>query len=251
MDSGNISRTVSNKADMVRASRCLLAAVTRVLLLVDTVVVKQLLLDKDKIVNTLLRLEAVTNFTEFVKAFSQFGIEMVELAQLTGDQLTDVKDERRRAQIEAARHVLERSTMMLLTSAKTCLRHPECSSARENRDTVFCQMRRAMDLIHYVVKDGVLDTAASLVTCPSSNPPNRLPKKDDWEGNQSLNALLNRFIGQVEIAKMTLVGPQARQQLPEALEFILERIQINAITSIGLSPSNPLINSSIYYKNCK
>lgn len=32
-------------------------------------------------------------------------------------------------------------------------------AARENRDTVFCQMRRAMDLIHYVVKDGVLEVA--------------------------------------------------------------------------------------------
>lgn len=61
----------------------------------------------------------------------------------------------------AARQVLERSTMMLLTSSKTCLRHPECPSARENRDTVFCQMRRAMDLIHYVVKDGVLDCSES------------------------------------------------------------------------------------------
>jgi hypothetical protein len=45
---------------------------------------------------------------------------------------------------------------------QTCLRHPDCPSARENRDTVFCQMRRAMDLIHYVVKDGVLDSVARL-----------------------------------------------------------------------------------------
>ena len=43
---------------------------------------------------------------------------MVELAQLTGDRQADLKDERRRAQMQAARHVLERSTMMLLTSAK-------------------------------------------------------------------------------------------------------------------------------------
>lgn len=43
------------------------------------------------------------------------------------------------------------------------MRHPECTSARENRDTVFCQMRRAMDLIHYVVKDGVLNSADSSV----------------------------------------------------------------------------------------
>lgn len=82
------------------------------------------------------------------------------LSTFTGDRQNDLKDERRRAQMAAARQVLERSTMMLLTSSKTCLRYPECDDARENRDTVFCQMRRAMDLIHYVVKDGVMNATS-------------------------------------------------------------------------------------------
>mgnify|MGYP002716876231 FL=1 len=56
----------------------------------------------------------------------------------------------------AARKTLERSTMMLLTTSKVCLRHPDCQTARENRDTVFAQMRRAMDLIHFVVKEGIV-----------------------------------------------------------------------------------------------
>lgn len=63
--------------------------------------------------------------------------------------------------MNVARQILERSTMMLLTSSKVCLRHPDCDSARENRDTVFLQMRRAMDLIHLVVKDGVIPQLAS------------------------------------------------------------------------------------------
>lgn len=37
---------------------------------------------------------------------------------ITGDRQSDLKDERRRAQMTAARLVLERSTMMLLTSSK-------------------------------------------------------------------------------------------------------------------------------------
>lgn len=56
-----------------------------------------------------------------MKAFSQFGAEMVELAHLTGDRQNDLKDERRRAQMAAARQVLERSTMMLLTSSKVSI----------------------------------------------------------------------------------------------------------------------------------
>lgn len=64
------------------------------------------------------RLESVTNFTEFVSAFSQFGGEMVELAHLTADRQNDLKDERRRAQMAAARKVLDRSTMLLLVASK-------------------------------------------------------------------------------------------------------------------------------------
>ncbi|XP_045453815.1 alpha-catulin [Melitaea cinxia] len=140
---------------MVSAARALLASVTRVLLLADMVVVRQLLLAKDKVARSLDRLESVSNFAEFVRAFTEFGGGMVELARLTAERRADLRDERRRAQVAAARNVLERSTLMLLTSSKTCLRHPGSASARENRDTVFCQMRRAMDLIHYVVRDGL------------------------------------------------------------------------------------------------
>ncbi|CAH2050296.1 unnamed protein product, partial [Iphiclides podalirius] len=142
-------------AGMVSAARALLAAVTRVLLLADMVVVRQLLLAKDKVARSLDRLESVSNFAEFVRAFTEFGGGMVELARLTAERRADLRDERRRAQVAAARNVLERSTLMLLTSSKTCMRHPGSASARENRDTVFCQMRRAMDLIHYVVRDGL------------------------------------------------------------------------------------------------
>lgn len=147
---------------MVRAARSLLSSVTRVLLLADIVVVKQLLLARDRVARTLGRLESVANFTEFVRAFSVFGTEMVELATVTGERQNDLKEERRRAQMAAARQVLERSTILLLTSSKACLRHPDSMDARENRDTVFCQMRRAMDLIHYVVKDGVLESCHSV-----------------------------------------------------------------------------------------
>ena len=49
--SGSIlgSSGMTDKGSMVRAARCLLAAVTQVLLLADTIVVKQLLQAKDKV----------------------------------------------------------------------------------------------------------------------------------------------------------------------------------------------------------
>ncbi|KAK9752463.1 Vinculin family [Popillia japonica] len=206
---------ISDRSALVRAARCLLGAVTRVLLLADIVVVKQLLLAKDKVQRSLDRLESVNNFTEFVKAFSQFGSEMVELAHLTGDRQNDLKDERRRAQMAAARQVLERSTMMLLTSSKTCLRHPESSTARENRDTVFCQMRRAMDLIHFVVKDGVLNSGEN----------HQSAQKDELDMDRStVYSCMRNLQHHLELSRVTL-DSSCHETLPSALEAVLERTQ--------------------------
>lgn len=89
---------------------------------------------------SLTRLENTTNFTEFVKIFTEFGGEMVDLAHRSGDRQSDLKSERRRAQMAAARACLERLTMLLLTSNKTLLRHPDSDSARRCRDGVFRQV---------------------------------------------------------------------------------------------------------------
>ncbi|XP_050666245.1 alpha-catulin isoform X2 [Leptidea sinapis] len=198
-------------AGMVTAARGLLGAVTRVLLLADMVVVRQLLLAKDKVARSLDRLESVSNFAEFVRAFTEFGGSMVELARLTAERRADLRDERRRAQVAAARNVLERSTLMLLTSSKTCMRHPGSASARENRDTVFCQMRRAMDLIHYVVRDG-------------------LPGHDDqtheaaqWETGTALGALRG-LATQVRTARSRGGADAARRRaLAATLRALVER----------------------------
>ena len=82
-------------------------------------------------------------------------VETLYLVQGQGENCP--KEERWRSQIESARVFLERSSTLLLISSKTFQRHPQCPNARENRDTVFCQMRRALDLIHYIIKEGVMD----------------------------------------------------------------------------------------------
>lgn len=83
------SYTQFDDRPLVRAARSLLGSVTRILLLADIVIVKQLLLTKEKVTRTLGRLESVATFTEFVKAFSIFGTEMVELAHITGKLLNE------------------------------------------------------------------------------------------------------------------------------------------------------------------
>lgn len=144
---------------IVLAARSLLSSITRILLLVDIIVVKKLLTAKKRASESLEKLESIMNFTEFVRAFSIFGTEMIELAYLTGHHRNTFKEERRRAQMFSARQILEKSISILLTSSKNSLIHSDCVIVKENRDTVFCQIRRAMDLIHFVIKDSIFDSA--------------------------------------------------------------------------------------------
>ena len=59
------------RSTMIRAARCLLSSVTRVLLLADTVVVKQLLLSKDKVSQMIIiskfKLKNIYNHTTVFK----------------------------------------------------------------------------------------------------------------------------------------------------------------------------------------
>ncbi|XP_053964146.1 alpha-catulin isoform X1 [Anastrepha ludens] len=159
MNYSTLDLPVYDENAIIIAAKALISAVTRILLLVDIVVVKQLLTAKRKIVKSLRKLESVVNFTEFVRAYSLFGIEMIELAYLIRNQQNNIKEERRRAQMFSAKQILEHSISILLSSSKASLLHYDCMLAKENRDTVFCQIRRAMDLIHFVVKDCIFESA--------------------------------------------------------------------------------------------
>ncbi|XP_035476673.1 alpha-catulin isoform X2 [Scophthalmus maximus] len=143
----------SDRTGMVKAARLLLSSVTKVLVLADRIVIKQIITSRNKVLVTLDHLERVSTFQEFVQIFSQFGNEMVEFAHLTGDRQNDLKDEKKKARMAAARAVLEKCTMMLLTASKTCLRHPDCESARINKDGVFHRMRCALEQVIDIVTE--------------------------------------------------------------------------------------------------
>ncbi|KAM5183978.1 alpha-catulin isoform 2-T2 [Callospermophilus lateralis] len=143
----------TDKTGVIKAARLLLSSVTKVLLLADRVVIKQIIASRNKVLATMERLEKVNSFQEFVQIFSQFGNEMVEFAHLTGDRQNDLKDEKKKAKMAAARAVLEKCTMMLLTASKTCLRHPNCESAHKNKEGVFDRMKVALDKVVEIVTD--------------------------------------------------------------------------------------------------
>ncbi|XP_068962065.1 alpha-catulin isoform X2 [Petaurus breviceps papuanus] len=143
----------TDKTGVIKAARLLLSSVTKVLLLADRIVIKQIITSRNKVLATMEQLESVRSFQEFVQIFSQFGNEMVEFAHLTGDRQNDLKDEKKKAEMAAARAVLEKCTMMLLTASKTCLRHPNCESARKNKGGVFHRMKLALEQVIEIVTD--------------------------------------------------------------------------------------------------
>ena len=113
--------------------------------------------------------------------------------------------------------------MMLLTSSKACLRHPDCPSARENRDTVFCQMRRAMDLIHYVVKDGVMESAAALAGgCAGVT--GAATDDIDLDGIRTAHGALRQLTDLGEMTRLTLLRPTgSKDRLARTVDAIVER----------------------------
>lgn len=157
-DSAGIAKPYVDQTAIILASRSLLTSITRVLLLVDIIVVKQLFSFKYKDSKCTQNLECVMNFTKFVQAFSAFGTEMVEMTCLTSTNANCQKEERRRSEILSARQVLEHSVKVLITSSKVCMVHYNCVIARENRNTVFCQIRRGMDHIHFIIKDTIIES---------------------------------------------------------------------------------------------
>ncbi|CAJ0592643.1 unnamed protein product [Cylicocyclus nassatus] len=209
-----------DKSVLVRASRQLLSSVTRVLLLADRVLVKQILRAEDKVAYSLSRLEVCRSFTEFVKIFAEFGGEMVDLAHRSGDRQHDLKSEKRRAQMGVARTALERHTMLLLTSSKTLLRHPESECALQCRDGVFDQIRTALQLIAICVSDGVIPVDANRFVQTSSEEPL------DIGIQLTANAAIKQLTEMLEMVRMTSrVGAGVRERLIGALDALCEMTQ--------------------------
>ncbi|KAK6729817.1 hypothetical protein RB195_006709 [Necator americanus] len=209
-----------DKNVLVRASRQLLSSVTRVLLLADRVLVKHILRAEDKVAYSLSRLEVCRSFTEFVKIFAEFGGEMVDLAHRSGDRQHDLKSEKRRSQMGVARTSLERHTMLLLTSSKTLLRHPESECALQCRDGVFDQIRTALQLIAICVSDGVIPVDHTRFLQTTSEEPL------DIGIQLTANAAIKQLTEMLEMVRMTSrVGAGVRERLIGALDALCEMTQ--------------------------
>lgn len=213
-DTGQVALP-GDKNAMVRAARGLLSAVTRVLLIGDQVTINSIMASRSRVMDCLKKIEDTKSFSEFVQCFSQFGKEMVELAHLTGDRQVDLKDEKQRAKMASSRATLEKSTMLLLTSCKTFLRHPDCQAARLARAGIFSSIRSALDTVSKVVEES--PQPQSPTNTSLTNGIATTPKR--------AHTVLKEFLEIVESARVTLADLSTREKLHDSLHLVNDSSQ--------------------------
>ncbi|CAG5128050.1 unnamed protein product [Candidula unifasciata] len=137
---------------MVRAARALLSAVTRLLILADMIDVHLLLKTLHSVGDDLDRIKNATSQQELLDGFREFGRSVAELSDRSAKRQADLKDPRRKEELAAARATLKRNSMMLLTTSKAYMRHPELAAARANRDYAYRQLCEAVNVISDVAQ---------------------------------------------------------------------------------------------------
>jgi hypothetical protein len=66
-----------------------------------------------------------------------------------------------------------------------------------------------MDLIHFVVKDGVCEGDMT----------------EDWDASKTVSVAIRQFESLIEMTRLTFVTPPTKESLTSALDTILERTQ--------------------------
>lgn len=136
---------------MVKAARNLLSAVTRLLILADMVDVDRLLRSLSSVQEELDNLRNC-NHADLAATFRRFGHKTATLISEAARRQAELKDARMRDDLAAARAVLKKNSMMLLTASKVLVRHPDLGAARENRDIILRQVCEAVGTIGKVAQ---------------------------------------------------------------------------------------------------
>jgi len=140
------------RGDMVCASRTLLSAVTRLLILADMIDVHMLLKKLHRVEDDLAFLKTVSSQAELLEGMDRFGRSAAELMAQAARRQQELKNPSHRDAFASARAVLKRHSLMLLTASKTYVRHPELSAAKANRDYVLNKVGEAVASISEVAQ---------------------------------------------------------------------------------------------------
>ena len=191
------------RGNMVRAARNLLSAVTRLLILADMIDVHLLLKKLQKVEADLEHLKGVSSQAELMESIKRFGVSAQDLMNQTAKRQYELKDPAMRDNLAAARAVLKKHSMMLLTASKAYVRHPELAAAKENRDFVLQQVCEAVNTISDVAKGNLPDG------------------QSNYERPGELAAALDDFDDYIILNPLTYDEAKNRPSLERRLESII------------------------------
>jgi len=199
------------RGNMVRASRSLLSAVTRLLIMADMIDVHLLMKKLRRVEDDLEFLKSVSSQAELLDGMDRFGKSAADLMNQAAKRQYELKDPVLRDDLAAARAVLKKHSMMLLTASKAYVRHPELSAAKANRDYVLRQVCEAVSTISEVAQ---------------GNSP-----RVDNSGAGELSSALDHFDNSVIINPVSFEDRLVRPRLEERLEDIISGAALLADSS--------------------
>jgi len=200
------------RGNMVRASRNLLLAVTKLLILADMIDVHLLMKKVRTVEDDLETLKNVSNQADLLESMKKFGASAKDVLEQSGKRQQELKDSDLRDELAAARAVLKKHSMMLLTASKAYVRHPELAAAKENRDYVLRQVCEAVHTISDVAQ-GKSGQSAKI------------------EGHGELASALDEFDDQVIMNSLSYDDMAMRPSLEESLESIISGAALIADSS--------------------
>ena len=203
----------AKRGNMVRASRSLLSAVTRLLILADMIDVHLLMKKLKRVEDDLEYLKSVSSQAELLEGMDRFGKSSADLMSQAAKRQYELKDPVLRDDLAAARAVLKKHSMMLLTASKAYVRHPELATAKANRDYVLRQVCEAVNTISDVAQGR---NGGSINT---------------FEGNGELSTALDDFDKSIMMDPSTFDESVARPGLEERLESIISGAALMADSS--------------------
>lgn len=203
------------RGNMVKAARNLLSAVTRLLILADMVDVHRLMKSLKVVEDDLQKVKNASSQSELVESFRNFGRNTVELINQAARRQAELKDPKLRDDLAAARAVLKKNCMMLLTASKVYVRHPEISAAKENRDYIFRQVCEAVNAISDVAQGRSNNKIAHAI----------------YEGPGELASALDEFDDSIFMDPLAYNEVRTRPSLEKRLESIISGAALMADSS--------------------
>lgn len=202
------------RGNMVRASRNLLSAVTRLLILADMVDVHLLLKSLRVVEDDLEKVKNASSHGELIDSIKAFGRNASELMNQAAKRQQELKDPQLRDDLAAARAVLKKHSTMLLTASKVYVRHPELAAAKANRDYVLKQVCEAVNTISDVAQGKGPSTPGA-----------------PYDGPGELAAALDDFDERIVMDPLQYNELRTRPSLEERLESIISGAALMADSS--------------------